>query len=149
MGVFRFFKRFNPTGAIGDFVSVWQQAGRRRWAFVAAAAVTTTLVFSLVTREEYRVQPKPPEIVWINSWPADRSDAEIRASNLVNQKRKEAEEAAQARRDEDVRQIYKAIGRMSGMDVDGIERRAKAEQAASAAAEQAQMQRMTSGIAPK
>lgn len=149
MGVLRFFRRFNPAGAMGDFASVWRQAGRMRWLFVVAAAGVTLSIFSLVVWEEYRVEPRPPEIIWINSWRADRSDAEIRASVLLNQRRKEAEQAAQTKREEDVRQIYKTIGRLSGMDVDAIERRARAEQAASAAAEAARMQRMTGGQAPQ
>jgi hypothetical protein len=147
MAISRFFRRFNPTGAVGDFLDVWRQAGRRRWGLMIAAAATTLAVFSLVIWQEYRVEPKPPEIVWINSWPADRSDAEIRASVLLNQKRKDAEQARQAKQDEEVRQIYKTLGRLSGMDVDGIERRAKAEQAASAAAEEARMRQMAGGVA--
>lgn len=133
-------QKLNPTDAVSDFVSVYRQAGPHRWKFMLAAAAMTALVFSLVVREEHRVPPRPPEIIWINSWRADRSDAEIRASNLVNQQRKEAEAAEQARRDEEVRQIYKTLGRLSGMDVDAIERQARAEQAASAAAEAARLQ---------
>lgn len=137
----RFWHRFNPTGAIGDFVTVWREAGRRRWWLGAAALGMTALVFSLVVREEHRIPPRPPQIVWINSWRADRTDAQIRAEIIANQRQKEADEAEQARRDEDLRQIYKTIGRLSGMDVDAIERKARAEQAASAAAEAAEEQR--------
>lgn len=134
-------ERFNPTDAVSDFVDVYRSAGRHRWKFLAAAGITTLLVFSLVVFEEHRIPPRPPEIVWINSWRADRSDAEIRASNIENQKRVDAERAAEAKNAEEVRQIYKTIGRLSGMDVDAIERRARAEQAASAAAAEAEAQR--------
>ncbi|MBU6266063.1 MAG: hypothetical protein KGN34_00900 [Sphingomonadales bacterium] len=134
-------QRFNPTEAVSDFADVWRQAGSNRWKFLVAAGVMTTLVFSLVIWDEQRIPPRPPEIVWINSWRADRPDAEIRASNLVYQRHKEAEQAAEAKNAEEIRQIYKTIGRLSGMDVDGIERRAKAEQAASAAAAEAEAQR--------
>ncbi|MDE2404911.1 MAG: hypothetical protein KGM17_09610 [Sphingomonadales bacterium] len=134
-------EKFNPTDAIGDFVAVWRDAGRHRWKFLLAAIGTTALVFSLVVWEEHRIPPRPPQIVWINSWRADRSDAEIKATNLEYQRRKDAEQAAEARNAEEVRQIYKTLGRLSGMDVDAIERRAKAEQAASAAAAEAERQR--------
>jgi len=138
----RILQRFNPTDAVSDFVAVWREAGSRRWWFLLAAAATTMAVFSLVVWEEHRVQPKPPEIVWINSWRPDRSDAEIRASNIAHQQLKEKETAEQAAREEEVRKIYKTLGRISGMDVDGIERRAKAEQAASEAAEAARAMAM-------
>ena len=48
--------------------------------------------------------------------------------------------AEQARRDEEVRQIYKTIGRMSGMDVDAIERKAQADREAEARAKAAATQ---------
>lgn len=140
----RFAQRFNPTDAVSDFKAVYAQAGPNRWRYMALAAAMTTLVFSLVVFEEHRILPRPPEITYINSWPADRSDAEIRASNIAHQRRKEAEQAEQARREEEVRGIYKTIGRLSGMDVDAIERRAKAEQAASARAEEQEAARLQS-----
>jgi hypothetical protein len=40
----------------------------------------------------------------------------------------------QAKREEEVREIYKKIGRYSGMDVDAIDARAKADKAAEDAA---------------
>jgi len=140
----RLIQRFNPTDAVSDFMAVWRMAGPNRWRFMLAALAMTGLVFSLVVTEEHRIEPRPPEITYINSWRLDRSDAEIRASNIAHQRRKEAEQAEQARREEEVRGIYKTIGRLSGMDVDAIERQAKAEQAASARAAEQEEQRMLS-----
>ena len=139
----RFWHKLNPTDAVSDFVSVYRMAGSNRWWFLLAAAGMTALVFSLVVREEHRILPKPPEIIWINSWRLDRSDAEIRADVLENERRKEAEQSEQAKRDEEVRQIYKTVGRLSGMDVDAIEAKARAEQAASAAAAESERQRLS------
>ena len=137
-----FWQKLNPTDAVSDFVTVYRQAGAYRWRFLLAAAAMTALVFSLVVREEHRVLPRPPQIIWINSWRLDRSNAEIRADVLENERRKEIEQADQAKREEDVRKIYKTLGRLSGMDVDAIERQAKAEQAASAAAAESERQRL-------
>ncbi|HMO68115.1 MAG TPA: hypothetical protein PKE25_05545, partial [Novosphingobium sp.] len=83
---------------------------------------------------EQRGLPRPPVVTYITSWPADRTEAEIIASNIENQKRKERLAAEQARREEEVRQIYKTIGRLSGMDVEAIEKKAEAERAAERAA---------------
>lgn len=127
-------RNINPTGAIGDFIAVWRTAGTMRWRFMLLAIAVSGTLFSLVVREEERIEPRPPEINYITSWRADRSGAEIHASNIANQRRNMRLAAEQAQRDEKVRNIYKAIGRASGMDVDGIERKAKAEDAASSAA---------------
>ncbi|MDE2302746.1 MAG: hypothetical protein KGK11_09330 [Sphingomonadales bacterium] len=129
-----FWRNIHPGDAIADFVAVWRSAGRLRWRFLAAAIAVTAALFSLIVRDEHRIEPRPPHIDYITSWHAGRSEAEIRASNARNQQRKEALAAEQARADEELRNIYKAIGRASGMDVDAIEREAKADQAASAAA---------------
>ena len=79
----------------------------------------------------------------ITSWPADRSLAEIKASNIVNQARKDRLAAEQAVRDEKVRNIYKTIGRASGMDVAAIERKAAEDRAAEEAAAKAAAPKVT------
>ncbi|MDE2596097.1 MAG: hypothetical protein KGL44_04370 [Sphingomonadales bacterium] len=129
-----FWRQVNPRGAIADLVTVYQQAGRNRWRFAVAAAAMTVGIFSVMAHEEGRGLPRPPEVTYINSWPIDRSDAEIKASNLANQRYKERLAAEQAKRDEDVRQMYKSLGRATGIDVDAIEKQAAADRAAQAAA---------------
>lgn len=129
-------RNINPTGALGDFVAVWRSAGRMRWRFALLAIAISATLFSLIVREEHRIEPRPPEVDYITSWRADRSEAEIRASNIANQRRNLRLAAEQAKRDEMVKNIYRSIGRASGMDVDAIDRKAKAEDAASAAAAQ-------------
>lgn len=127
----------SPRGMVEDFVEVYRQAGRNRWRIGVAAAICTIGLFSLMWKEEVRGKPRPPEVTYITVWDPHRTDAEIVASNIANQKRKDRIAAEQARRDEEVRGIYKTLGRMSGMDVDKIEREAKAEQAVEAAQKKA------------
>lgn len=127
-------KNVDPVGAIADLRTVWQQAGKNRWWFAVLAAAATGGTFSVMFQEEHRILPRPPKVTYITSWRADRTDAEILASNIVNQKYQDQLRAEQAKREEDVRNIYKKIGRMSGMDVDAIEAKAQAERAAEQAA---------------
>ena len=128
-----YWRNIHPVGAIADFRTVFEQAGRNRWWFAGLAALSTLGIFSVMNQESWK-KPRPKaEITYITSWRADRSDAEIIATNIANQKRKEARAAEQAKREEAVRNIYKKIGRASGMDVDAIERKAQADRAAEAA----------------
>lgn len=127
----------SPVGAVSDFLAVWRSAGRHRWRNAAGAALASGLVLSLIMREEHRVPPRPPSITYINSWRADRSDAEIRASNKLFQEIKEDKAREQAQAEEETKKIYRALGRISGMDVDKIERDAAAERAAEAQAAKA------------
>jgi len=120
----------SPTGAVSDFVSVWRSSGRNRWRFVLAALVASGSVLSLIIREEHRAPPRLPSITYINSWRADRSDEEIKASNLAFQKIKEQRLREQAEAEEETKKLYRTLGRISGMDVDKIERDAAAQRAA-------------------
>ncbi|MET0180614.1 MAG: hypothetical protein ABW194_09070 [Novosphingobium sp.] len=103
-----------------------------RLPLMGVAAAATFAVFSVMFQEGARGLPRPPEITYIESWELGRSDAEIIAGNIAAtaaRKEREAQRAASAER---VRQMYKALGRASGMDVDAIERRTQAENATEA-----------------
>ncbi|MDG2002610.1 MAG: hypothetical protein P8J20_04695 [Novosphingobium sp.] len=128
-------KDVRPTGMITDFVSVWKQAGKNRWRIAPLSAAATFALFSVMWQEEAIGPKAPPEVTYITTFAPGRSDAEIVASNIANQKLQDRLAAEQAQRDEKVREMYKTIGRMSGMDVEKIEREAKAERAAKAEAE--------------
>lgn len=126
-----------PTGMIADFREVWRQAGTNRWRFAALSGICTLGVFTVMMQQEASAPHLPPKVTYISVLPEHRTDAEITASNIENQKRKEAIALEKARRDEDVRNIYKTLGRFSGMDVDKIAREADAE---AAAAKKAQLE---------
>jgi hypothetical protein len=126
-----------PRGMFEDFVEVVRQAGDNRWRIGVAALACTVAVFSVMMQEGGRGLPRPPEVTFITVWDPHRTEAQILASNIENQRRKERLMAEQAKRDEEVRNVYKTLGRASGMDVDAIEAKAKAEREAEEAREKA------------
>ncbi|KPH62117.1 hypothetical protein ACLIMP_15750 [Novosphingobium aerophilum] len=130
-----YWKHVSPTGMVADFRAVWKEAGQNRWRIAAVSAACTFSVFYLMSTQEARGPHPPPKVTYISVLPAHRTDAQIMASNVENQKRKEAWAAELARRDKDVREMYKTIGRMSGMDVDKIAHDAEVEEAARKKAE--------------
>jgi hypothetical protein len=130
-----YWKDVSPTGMVADFVAVWKQAGHNRWRFAAISAACTFAVFYLMSTQEGHAPHPPPKVTYISILKAHRTDAEIEAENVANQAAKESNAREWARRDKDVRDLYKAIGSMSGMDVDKIARDADAEDAAKAKAE--------------
>jgi hypothetical protein len=143
-----YWRKVNPVGAIADFREVYRQAGSNRWRFAAAAAAMTFAVFAVMWQEEVRGPPPGPTVTIIKSWRADRSIAEIRRTNLENQAKKERLAAEQAVRDEEIRNIYRSVGRASGMDVDTIEKQAAADRAAEAAAKAAALKKISPAPAP-
>jgi hypothetical protein len=134
LGKSSYWRNVHPTGAVADFVAVWRQAGQRRWPFVAAALATTLLVFNVIVQESWKGPPAKPKVTYINSWTGDRSDAEIEREIVANQKLQDHLAAEQAVREAKVREIYRTLGQVSGMDTDAIEKQAAADAAREKAA---------------
>ncbi len=131
MGRFREFLRLiNPLAAARDLRNELVEPRPHRWPLMGVAAASTFAVFSVMFQEGSVGMPLPPKIIYFESWLGERSDAEIIAGNVIATKKRKALEAEQAASAERVRQMYKALGRASGMDVDAIEARAKADDAA-------------------
>ncbi|KHK93159.1 hypothetical protein [Novosphingobium malaysiense] len=145
-----YWKDVSPTGMVADFRLVWNQAGHNRWRIAALAGACTFGVFYLMSTQEGEAPHPPPKVTYISTLPAHRTDEQIMAENIANQKRKEAWEAEQAKRDKEVRDIYRTIGRASGMDVDKIEREAAAERAAEQkAADEKARRQIEAGLAAR
>ena len=128
------FRDVSFVGAGADLITFLRTPRQHRWLLVILACAPPAFIVLLFNLDVLEVtRPGPPEVIYIESWPADRSIKEIVASNLARQKIEDEQEAK-------VREAYKALGRASGMDVDRIEREAevaraeKAKQAAAAAA---------------
>lgn len=132
-----YWQHVNPVAAISDFKEVVQQAGNNKWRIGFAAAATTLFLFWSLTHESWRVPQEKPKIIYINSWYKDRAEGQTREFIEKNQKLKDALKADQDKRDEAVKQIYRTIGKASGMDTDAIEKKAKEEAEAEARREQA------------
>lgn len=142
----RYFARFNPVGGIADFWHEFRRPNPYRWPILVISCLMTGALIWLFTRDRVYLPPEPPKVTFINTFPEGRSLAEIRASNLANQREKERREAEQAAREEAARDAYRALGRASGMDVDAMERQIAADKAREEAAEKA---RLEAFIAPE
>lgn len=126
----RLSSRYNPAGGIADFWTEIRRPTPYRWPILLASLLCTGALLYWVMRESVLVPPERPKVSFISTFEEGRSDAQIVASNIANQKRKERLAAEQAKRDEQVKEAYKALGRATGLDVDAMERNAAAEKAA-------------------
>lgn len=130
LGKRSFWNNVHPVGAVADFRQVWHDAGRNRWLFMIMAAATTIGVFSIMADESWKGPPARPHVTYINSWTDDRPDSVIKREIEENQKLQDKLRAEQAKRDEKVKDIYRTIGKASGMDVAAIEAQARKDDAA-------------------
>lgn len=128
-----FFRKISPTGAARDFVTVWT-ANPYRWPVLAAAmGVTLALMILIIPRSEI-VPPDKPEVTYITTLPDNRSDAEIIASNIENQKKQDEIRKQEAEQEEYRKDLYRAVGKATLVDTDAMEKQIAKDKAADEAA---------------
>lgn len=137
----------NPGPGLADFWHEFRRPNPYRWPILAVSALITFVLMYAFTQERVYVPPERPKVTYITSFAPGRTDAEIRASNIENQKRKDATAAQRAEIEEQKRELYRSLGRATGMDVDRIERQAAAERAEEKAAEAKRLEGLI-GTAP-
>jgi hypothetical protein len=139
-----YLQRFNPRGAFEDLVGYWRQPTPYRWQILALSVALTFTGMVLLIPESQRQPPKHPTVTYISTFEPGRSDAEIAASNLANQKRQDELDAQRAAAEERRKERVRALARATGIDVEAMERqiaRDKArDEAAAARAERAREQ---------
>jgi hypothetical protein len=129
----QFFRRVSPRRAVTDFHEQWKQPTPHRWQILGVAVAATFAVFYSFVPDSTRVLPTRPEVIYISTWQEDRSDAEIIASNCANQQLKDELQARIDASNERRRELYKALGRATFIDVDELEEEIAEEPAAAAA----------------
>lgn len=124
LGAMRMFNLGNvsPIDGIGSFIEYWRQPTPYRWQILGVSVALTFTMMVLFVPKTERAPPAKPDVIWISSWPEGRSDKEIIASNLANQKRKDAEAELARKRAELRKEFYRKLARASGMDPDQLAR---------------------------
>jgi hypothetical protein len=84
----------------------------------------------LLVPESVRKLPEEPDLIYISTFDENRSEGEIIASNCANQQLKQEMQALLDQRAELRRDMYRALGRATFVDVETMEAEAEAERAA-------------------
>lgn len=134
--------RFNPKPGILDFWNEFRKPNKYRYPILAAASLPFILIVYALGGETVYGEPERPRIDYVTSFDANRTDAQIMASNQDNQELKELREAEAERVAQRKRDLYKALGAATGMDVESIEEKADADRAAEEAAEEKRQEEM-------
>jgi len=124
-----FFKDVSFCNARTDLIGFLRNTGKHSpWLFLAACMPTAIIIYTFYIDALVKGTPPPREIIYVESWPANRTLAETKAAIAERQQRKDEMRVRE-------KEAYKAFGRAVGMDVDKIDREAQLEQAAKKAAE--------------
>ena len=131
----------SPTESVGDLVAYLRADRPYKYPLILAAFVPTAIMmYAFYADARDTATPPPAAVIYFESWPLSRTLEESKAAIAKDgiEKTKHLEE---------VRQMYKDIGRATGMDVDKIEREAfaerRAQEAAKAAAEKPALEKTT------
>lgn len=127
--------RFNPGPGLADFWSEFKRPTPYRWPILGLSLLPIGALLYYFMQDVTYAPPARPNVSYITSYAPDRSDTEIAASNEANQRRKDELAAQREEIEERKREMYRELGRASGMDVDAMERRIAEEQAAEEAAQ--------------
>ncbi|WP_432201875.1 hypothetical protein ACRAQ7_07170 [Erythrobacter sp. W53] len=138
-----FLSRFNPAPALKDFWQEFRRPTEHRWPILAVSVMVPVGLLFILAQQRTYIEPVPPEVTYISTFAEGRTDAEIIASNIENQRIQDERAAEQERINEEVRNLYRELGRATGVDVDAIDERLARE----AAEEEARQQTETENAA--
>ena len=105
----RYLDRFQPTGAWADLRYFFGRRQPHQWGF-AALALTVTAVTLWAFWHDSKFKPVyHRDIIYVQQWRADRTEAEIRAQQRIDGPKEAAAKAAEARRLEENRLKFQRI----------------------------------------
>jgi hypothetical protein len=117
-----YWRKISPRGALEDFTHEWRRPNPYRWRVLGVSVAATFTLMVVMIPDSERIEPRPPKVTWITTFEPGRTDTEIVASNIENQKRKDQLKAEAEARAERKRDAARALARASGFDPDELER---------------------------
>lgn len=104
------FRRLNPLRPLGDLRRFLQSRGKHEIVFLFAAfAVCYAVLAAFVFGAKVDKPWVRPEITYVQSWPSNRSDADIRAQQKIDTEKKKVEDAAEAKFQAEKRAGYQRL----------------------------------------
>ena len=129
-----FWRKISPKHAAQDFVHEWSRPNPYRWRVLGVSVAATAGIMIVAIPASERIPPRPPQIVYISTFASGRTEKEIIASNIENQRRKDEIAAREEARAELRKDLYRELGKATFVDVDAMEREIARQEAAEKAA---------------
>ncbi|MBN8808804.1 MAG: hypothetical protein J0I47_11325 [Sphingomonas sp.] len=105
-----YLRRLNPLRALGDLRRFLAQRGKHEIIFLFASfAICYALLATFVWGTTVEKPWVRPDIIYVQSWRADRSEAEILAQQKIDLAQKQKDDAEQARFAAEKRAGYKKL----------------------------------------
>lgn len=104
-----FFSRFAPVRAYRDLRFFLSQRQPYELGFLVLAMLITGFLIYAFARDSYAEPEYRPTIIYVQQWPADRTDAQIRAQQAIDAPIKAKALAEQKKREDDTRAAFKRM----------------------------------------
>lgn len=104
-----FFGRFSPVRAYRDLRFFLSQRQPYELGFLALAMAITGFFIYAFAHDSYAEPVYRPNIIYVEQWPANRTDAEIIAQQKIDEPIRQRELAAQRKADEERRAGFKRL----------------------------------------
>lgn len=105
----RFLARFNPFRAVRDLRAYLASRQPYELYFMMAALVVTGVILVMFIHDSSFEREYKPNIIYVQQWRADRTDAEIIAQQKIDQPKRDKAEAEQRAREEKLRAQFKKV----------------------------------------
>lgn len=104
-----YFARFSPFAAIRDLRFFLSQRQPYELGFLALAVVITALLIAGFVHDSHETRPYKREIIYVQQWPATRTEAEIIAQQKIDQGVRAKDKADLAKRQKARQAEFKKI----------------------------------------
>jgi hypothetical protein len=105
----RYLARLSPIAAIRDLRVFLAQRQPYELGILALSIVLTTLLIAGFVHDSHEERPYRHNIIYVEQWPASRTEAEIRADQKITQAAKDKKLAEEARRQKALQAQFKKI----------------------------------------
>ena len=105
-----FLRPSGPRALWKDISLFWRTRPRGQWIAAALAVTATSTIVILFILDSRTLVPKREQVIYLESWPANRADADIRAKQKADLAEREAAEAAHRRRLQEIDQSLNRLG---------------------------------------
>lgn len=105
-----FLRPAGPRALVRDLAAFWRNRPRGQWIAAALAICATSAIVLGFFIDSGNMADRRETITFIDSWPATRTDAEIKAKQKADLTRREAAEAAHRRRLQEIDQSLNRLG---------------------------------------
>lgn len=105
----RYFARFSPFRAVRDLRQFLAARQPYELYFMMASLAITGIILVMFIHDSSFEREYKPDIVYVQQWRLDRTDAEIRAQQKIDQAKRDVEDAEQRKREEKLRGQFKKM----------------------------------------